>query len=73
MTNAPVYRRAEIVGLVTSGGHGHTIGRAIALAYVETGALEAGEGLEIEVLGERRPARLSPGAPHDPANERLRA
>ena len=56
MTNAPVYRRAEIVGLVTSGGHGHTIGRAIALAYVETGALGSGRR-----AGDRGAGRTAPG------------
>ena len=72
MTNAPVWSGARRVGIVTSGGHGHTVGRAIALAYVETEALEGGAEVEVEVLGERRPATLSPGAPHDPENARLR-
>ena len=73
MTNAPVYCDGEIAGIVTSGGHGHTIGRAIALAYIEAEAMGSDGALEIEILGQRRAATLSAGAPHDPGNARLRA
>ena len=42
---APVYRGEELVGLVTSGGYGHTIGKSIALAYVRTDLAQIGEKL----------------------------
>ena len=44
----------EIVGLVGSGGYGHSIGKSIALAYVRTDLAKPGVALDVEVLGERR-------------------
>lgn len=70
---APVYRGEELVGLVTSGGYGHTIGKSIALAYVRTDLAQIGEKLEIEVFGERRKAVVSQEPIFDPDNARLRA
>jgi dimethylglycine dehydrogenase len=58
------------VGFVTSGGYGHTIGRSLALAYVDTGFLDA--GLTVEILGDRRPARVLAEPPVDPAGTRMR-
>jgi glycine cleavage system aminomethyltransferase T len=34
---------------------------------------DATSGLEVEVLGERRPARTLAAPPYDPAGERMRA
>ena len=59
------------VGIVTSGGYGHTIGRSIAWAYVEAPLAVAGTALEVEILGERRPARVTAAALYDPENRRL--
>jgi dimethylglycine dehydrogenase len=70
---APVYRGEELVGLVTSGGYGHTIGKSIALAYVRTDLAKIGQQLEIEVFGDRRKAVVSPEPIFDPENARLRA
>ena len=70
---APVYRGEELVGLVTSGGYGHTIGKSIALAYVRTDLANVGETLEIEVFGDRRKAVVSQEPIFDPDNARLRA
>jgi 4-methylaminobutanoate oxidase (formaldehyde-forming) len=57
---------------------GHTIGRAIAFGYVEDGGrvvnqefLRSGS-FEIEVAGERLPARCTLGALYDPKSERIR-
>ncbi|MFI4988763.1 MAG: aminomethyltransferase family protein, partial [Alphaproteobacteria bacterium] len=66
-----VYRDGRVVGIVTSGGYGHCVGRSIAMAYVEPASAVPGTTLEVEILGERRPARVAPAALHDPANRRL--
>jgi glycine cleavage system aminomethyltransferase T len=67
----PVVADGEIAGYVASGGFGHTVGASIALSYlpVERGA--PGTELEVELLGERRPARVAPQPLYDPQNERL--
>jgi dimethylglycine dehydrogenase len=71
--NEPLYRDGEMVGRATAGAYGHCVGKTLALAYVEPEAAALGTALEIEILGERRPATVIPHAPHDPDNARLRA
>lgn len=55
----PVYRGDEVVGRVTSGGFGHTLGTSLAFAYLDASAAVAGTELQVEILGERRPARVA--------------
>jgi len=68
-----VYRGAERVGLVTSGGYGYRVNRSIALAYVRADLTEPGIELEVEILGERRPALVGREPLYDPHNLRLRS
>ena len=68
-----VYRDAETVGLVTSGGYGYRLGHSLALAYVRADLAVAGTALEVEILGERRPAVVAREPPYDPQNLRPRA
>jgi dimethylglycine dehydrogenase len=69
----PVFAGGKVVGVTTSGGYGHVTGRSLAFAYVASGYETAGRQLEIELLGERRPATVLPGPIYDPENERPRA
>jgi dimethylglycine dehydrogenase len=68
----PIWHRDAVVGWVTSGTFGHRIGRSLALGYVPL-ALAAESEFQIEVIGERRGARLLPGAPYDAAGSRMRS
>lgn len=74
----PIRRDGEIVGYLTSGMFGHTVGAAVGMGYVgrEAGVtrewIEAGS-YEIEVAGERFPARASLTPFHDPRRERILA
>ena len=68
-----VYRGAEVVGLVTSGGYGYRLGCSIALAYVRTDLAVAGTELEIEILGERKRATVGREPLYDPENALLRS
>jgi dimethylglycine dehydrogenase len=71
-TCAPVYLGDTYVGLVASGGYGHTLQKSIALAYVRTDLAKPGTELEVLVLGEKRKAVVAEEPLFDPANERLR-
>ncbi len=62
-----------LVGEVTSGGFGHTVGRSLALAYVEREVADARPALVVEVMGEDRAARILPEPPYDPSGARMRA
>ena len=74
----PIWRNGRMVGRLTSGNYGHFIGRATGLGYVkdaegiDAAYIEA-QGFEIEIMGERYPAKASLRAPHDPKGERVRA
>jgi len=73
----PILRDGKIVGHLTSGDYGHTLGAAVGLGYVEVDEevtkeyIEAGK-FEIDVGGERIPASASLSAMYDPKAERMR-
>ncbi len=72
----PVWHDGSVVGWITSGGYGHHVRASIALGYVPTALATpdgpGGSGFEIEIIGRRRPARLQPEPPFDPAGLRMR-
>ena len=49
--NEPVRAGEQIVGRVTSGGYGYTVGQSIAYAYLPAGAGE-GADVAIDIFGE---------------------
>lgn len=68
----PIFRGERRVGFVTSGAYGHHVKQSLALAYVDRSALAGDDRLEVQVVGERRPARVLPEAPYDPRGLRQR-
>jgi 4-methylaminobutanoate oxidase (formaldehyde-forming) len=78
--NEPIWRDGVLVGKITSGWYGHTLGRAIGLGYVRdpdggvvTPDFVAGATYELEVANERYQARVSLRPPYDPTSERVKA
>jgi len=76
--NEPIWRNGELVGAISSGAFGHTLGRSLGLGYVANGGapvsaewITAGE-YQVEIASERIPARVSLQPFFDPAGERLR-
>jgi aminomethyltransferase len=64
---APIKTRdGRHIGDVTSGGFGPTVGKPIAMGYVDSDFAEAGTGLAIEVRGKDLPATVTamPFVPH---------
>ncbi|WP_288585556.1 FAD-dependent oxidoreductase [uncultured Methylobacterium sp.] len=76
--NEPILHDGRIVGRVTSGMFGHTVGRSIGLGYVENGGAVVtadfinGGGFEIEVAGTRHGATASLKPLYDPSNLRVK-
>jgi 4-methylaminobutanoate oxidase (formaldehyde-forming) len=65
-----IRRGGRVLGVTTSGGFGHTIGKSIAFGYVA--AEDAGfPDYEIETFGNVVAATRSPGAPYDPERKRI--
>lgn len=56
----------EIVGVVTSGGFGPTVGAPVAMGYVRSDLAKPGTALDLMVRGKARPAEITsmPFAPH---------
>ena len=71
--NNPLFHNGELVGRATSGGYGYRLEKSLALGMVSPALAAPGTALDIEILGERRPALVVPESPYDPGNERLRA
>jgi dimethylglycine dehydrogenase len=69
----PVLEGDRIVGFVTSGGYGHTVDKSIALAYLESSLVTPDAVLTIEILGDRRAARVVPEPLYDPSGARMRS
>jgi len=69
----PIWHDGKVVGWVTSGGYGHIAGTSLALGYVPKALADADRGFEIEIIGERLPARRLKAAAIDPSGARMRA
>jgi sarcosine dehydrogenase len=74
----PIHHDGRIVGSVTSAAHGHTVGRAVAMGYVDTpGAADprfvAEAKFELEIADRRFAARGSLRAPYDPTASRVKS
>ena len=78
--NEPIWREGELVGRITSGMYGHTIGTCLGMGYVarpdgapvDAAWIDAGS-YELEVAGERFTARASLKPWYDPTSARVRA
>ncbi len=69
----PVRVDGKVVGRVTSGGYGFTVGRSIAYAYLPPAATDIGRPVEVEVFGRWVPGVVAPEPLYDPTGERIRS
>ena len=74
--NEPLIRDGEIVGYLSSGNYGHTLGGAMGMGYVpckgESAADVLGSTYEIDVMGTRVRAEASLKPMYDPKSERVK-
>jgi len=68
----PIWYQGRVVGFVTSGGYAHHARVSAAIGFLPVELIEAGRMVEIEILGEMRPARLITEPLFDPGAERMR-
>jgi len=54
----PIWIAGAVAGFCTSGGYSHHAGKSVALGFVPSERVTEGLAVEIEILGERRAARL---------------
>jgi dimethylglycine dehydrogenase len=70
--NEPVYSGDKLVGVTTSGGFGHKIGKSLAFAYVPPDMTAAGTEFSIMMFTQSRKARIIAEPAWDPENQRLK-
>jgi glycine cleavage system T protein len=74
--NEPLIRDGKIVGYISSGNYGHTLGGAIGMGYVpstgQTAAEVLGSSYEIEIAGQRVKAEASLAPMYDPKGARVK-
>jgi glycine cleavage system T protein len=71
--NEPVYDGDGVVGRVTSGGYGYTVGESIAYAYLPSSVARADTEVAVVVDGERVPAAVRREPRYDPTHGRIKA
>ncbi|MBL8906282.1 MAG: FAD-dependent oxidoreductase, partial [Rhizobiales bacterium] len=68
----PIWLDGKVEGFVTSGGYAHHARKSVAMGFLPVEKIRDGLKVEIEILGERRPAVVVTEALFDPRAERLR-
>ena len=76
--NEPIWRDGTLVGHITSGAYGHTLGGAVGLGYVSAIPGDAAEAVlegtyEVEVACEKIAAEVSLRPLYDPENSKIRS
>jgi 4-methylaminobutanoate oxidase (formaldehyde-forming) len=65
-----VLQKDKILGHVTSGEYGHYLGKSIFFVYLPIDQCRIGNQLEVEILGERYPAKVVDAPIYDPENKK---
>ncbi|MDG1415804.1 MAG: aminomethyltransferase family protein, partial [Alphaproteobacteria bacterium] len=68
----PVWKDGALVGFVTSGGYGHTVGKSLAMAMIDAAAGAEGTELAVHIVGAECPARVITASPYDPQGTAMR-
>ena len=68
----PVRVDGQLVGRVTSGGYGYTVGKSIAYAYLPA-SCDVGTEVGVEIFGEWVGGNVAAEPLYDPTGERIRS
>jgi dimethylglycine dehydrogenase len=68
----PIWKDGQVTGFVTSGGYAHFVEKSVAIGFVPTAMIIDGADFEIEILGDRRQARIVTEPLFDPTGDRMR-
>jgi dimethylglycine dehydrogenase len=72
VADEPIWVDDEVVGFVTSGGYAHHSECSVAIGFLPTALAVPGQSVFIEILGERRAAKVLAEPLFDPNSERMR-
>ncbi|SLN16584.1 GcvT family protein [Pseudooctadecabacter jejudonensis] len=68
----PIFEDDTVIGFCTSGGYSHHLGKSIAFGLIPKDRATEGLKVDIELLGDRRPATLITTPLFDPDGTRMR-
>jgi len=68
----PVRVDGDVVGRVTSGGYGYTVGKSIAYAYVPA-PVELDSPVDVDIFGTWITGRVAKDPLYDPTGQKIRA
>jgi len=71
--NEPVFCNEKLVGVTTSGGYGHSVGKSLAFAYVDNALAKPGTKLRIDILDTQCDAVIEAEPLWDPKALRMRS
>lgn len=69
----PVWSSGILIGYITSGGFGYTVGESLALALIDKPRSSVGTELCVHIVGRERAARIVARSPYDPSGSAMRA
>jgi len=69
----PIWHAGKQVGFVTSGGFGHSTGKSLAMALVDTDHANQNAELKVHIVGIERSAKVIAPSPYDPTGKTMRA
>ncbi len=68
-----VFADDKLAGSITSAAYGYTVGKSLAIAFLNSTAFEKNSKLYVSLLGEEISAKILSTPPYDPKNENLKA
>ncbi len=68
----PIWKDGKMIGYITSGGYGYTIGKSLALALIEKEYATPGTELRTHIVGDERGCRIIEDSPYDPMGKVMR-
>ena len=72
VADEPIWKDDQVVGFVTSGGYAHFMQQSVALGFLPLELITPEVEVEIEILGQRRAARMIGECLFDASAERMR-
>jgi dimethylglycine dehydrogenase len=68
----PIWKDGKMIGYVTSGGYGYTIGKSLALALIDKQYAVPGTELTTHIVGDEKACRIIEDSPYDPQGKVMR-
>jgi glycine cleavage system T protein len=69
----PIFKSDKVIGWITSGGYGYSVGKSIAYGYLPVADAKIGNEFVVELFGERIKLKVENDPLYDPKGERIKS